>query len=251
MADNKVMARSVELLWGDRARPSRGPKPALTVEQITAAGIGIADTEGLAALSMQRVAGEFGFTTMSLYRYVPGKAELVALMTDTALGSPPVLTGIHGGWRPKLTEWATSFWAVLQKHPWSLEATVGQRPMGPNELGWMENAVDALSGSGMNGAEMMDAVLVVTGHVRSIAQQTLTIPAAQRGLTEQLWGAAMADLLRTHADRFPALASALSSATLESQDQGLTFGLERILDGLGLYIADRVRAAARRPSHTQ
>ncbi|GAA1694033.1 TetR/AcrR family transcriptional regulator [Fodinicola feengrottensis] len=240
----KSADRSIELLWGDRARPSRGPKPALTVEQITAAGIGVADAEGLAAVSMQRVAGEFGFTTMSLYRYVPGKAELVALMLDTALGEPPVLTAITGGWRPRLTEWAERLWTVTEKHPWSLEASVGLRPIGPNELGWTDSAVGTLTATGLTGSEILDTVVVVTGHVRSIAQQTLTIPAAQRGLTEHQWAATVTDLLRTHGDRFPSLLAAMASATAAGQDKGLAFGLERILDGLGLLIADRVRQAA-------
>ncbi|MEV6522678.1 TetR/AcrR family transcriptional regulator C-terminal domain-containing protein [Longispora sp. NPDC051575] len=83
--------RTAELLWGPGPRPSRGPKPGLTLERIVAAAIAIADAEGLAAVSMQRVAGDLDFTKMSLYRYVPGKAELTALMVDAAMGPPPDL----------------------------------------------------------------------------------------------------------------------------------------------------------------
>ncbi|WP_432758609.1 TetR/AcrR family transcriptional regulator [Streptomyces lydicamycinicus] len=82
-------AGSVELLWGGRERPSRGPKPALSLERITRTAIALADTGGLGAVSMQRVAAELDFTKMSLYRYVPGKSELVALMIDRAMGEPP------------------------------------------------------------------------------------------------------------------------------------------------------------------
>lgn len=80
---------TVELLWGTRQRPKRGPKPALTLEGIVAEAVAIADVDGLAELSMQRLAQGLGFTKMSLYRYVPGKAELTALMLDSALGAPP------------------------------------------------------------------------------------------------------------------------------------------------------------------
>src|SRR5689334_10146250 len=66
---------SVEFLWDGRAQPTRGPKPALTLEGITDVAIAVADAEGLAAVSMQRVAAELGKTKMSLYRYLPGKAE--------------------------------------------------------------------------------------------------------------------------------------------------------------------------------
>src|SRR6266496_1701688 len=99
-------AGSIELLWGLRTPPSRGPKPALTVERIAQAAIEIADADGFAAVSMQRVASHLGFTKMALYRYVADKAELLAIMIETAAGEPPDLGRVSGGWRPKLEEWA-------------------------------------------------------------------------------------------------------------------------------------------------
>src|ERR1700742_4126867 len=95
---------TADFLWHDRAKPTRGPKPALTLEQIADAAIAIADAEGLAAVSMQRVAADLGYTKMSLYRYLPGKAELVSLMLERGVGEPPALTA--GGWREALTEWS-------------------------------------------------------------------------------------------------------------------------------------------------
>ncbi|HEY1619933.1 MAG TPA: TetR/AcrR family transcriptional regulator, partial [Streptosporangiaceae bacterium] len=74
--------RGVDFLWGSRERPSRGPRPGLSVERIVAAAVGIADAAGLGAVSMQRVASEVGFATMALYRYVPGKTELISIMID-------------------------------------------------------------------------------------------------------------------------------------------------------------------------
>lgn len=76
-------ARSIELLWGLHERPKRGPKPKLTLAQITTAAIGIADADGLDALSMRHVGDNLGVTAMSLYSYVPGKAELLDLILDT------------------------------------------------------------------------------------------------------------------------------------------------------------------------
>src|SRR5258707_1378038 len=94
--------RTIELLWGERSEPRRGPKPSLSVEQIARAAGAVADAEGLEAVSMQRVAQECGVTTMALYRYVPGKAELIALMLDIGLGPAPHLDEVPGGWRPRL-----------------------------------------------------------------------------------------------------------------------------------------------------
>src|SRR6187549_2599767 len=117
---------TVEFLWGERARPTRGPKPAMTLERIAEAAIAVADAEGLAAVSMQRVAAELGKTKMSLYRYLPGKAELVAVMIERAIGGGAVLRG--GSWRGGLTEWSGRLFAAYLRHPWSVDATVGRRP---------------------------------------------------------------------------------------------------------------------------
>jgi AcrR family transcriptional regulator len=113
------------LLWGQRSAPKRGPRPTLTLDGITRTAIGIADAEGLAAVTMQRVAQVVGVTKMALYRYVPGKVELVALMTDAALGEPPALTG--GGWRERLDEWGRRMFGRFVAHSWTLETTVGAR----------------------------------------------------------------------------------------------------------------------------
>jgi AcrR family transcriptional regulator len=231
-------AATIELLWGPR-QPTRGRKPALSSQRIARAAIKVADADGLAAVSMQRVADELGVTKMALYRHVPGKAELVALMVDTAGDPPPVLDGEADGWRAQLDHWARRLFGLLQRHPWVLDATVGPRIMGPNELGWLEQAVAALDGTGLDGGERMDAVVVVLGHVRTIAQQSRTPTGTPHHPEEQL-RTSIAELLDTHGDRYPAVAAALASASRPgSQDRALEFGLERIFDGLGVLIAQR------------
>jgi hypothetical protein len=61
---------SIEAAWGLRERPAKGPKPGLSLDRIVEAAVGVAATEGLAAVSMGRVAKELSVSTMSLYRYV-------------------------------------------------------------------------------------------------------------------------------------------------------------------------------------
>ena len=80
---------SVQLLWGLREPPRRGPKPSFTLGEVVAAAIDVADGEGLAAVSMARVAHQLGSSTMALYRYVASKDELLLLMSDAAVGPPP------------------------------------------------------------------------------------------------------------------------------------------------------------------
>ncbi|MEU9116100.1 TetR/AcrR family transcriptional regulator C-terminal domain-containing protein [Streptomyces sp. NPDC048483] len=246
-------AGSVELLWGGRERPSRGPKPALSLERITRTAMAVADLGGLGAVSMQRVAGELDFTKMSLYRYVPGKTELVALMIDTAMGEPPTLAGgAPGDWRSALRTWAEQLAAAFRRHPWLLDATTGPRIMGPNELGWAERAIGALADTGLHGSERLDAVVIVTGHVRAITQvsASLGLGSAQAKEPEQVMSGLLNELLVGRTDRFPALTAALASAEdTNSRDQALEFGLERILDGLETYIARRAQAEHRPNDH--
>ncbi|MFF1822833.1 TetR/AcrR family transcriptional regulator [Kribbella sp. NPDC058245] len=223
-----------ELLWGSAQPPSRGPKPAVTLAGIAEAAIRIADAEGLDAVSMQRVADELPVTKMALYRYVPGKAELVAVMSDLAMGVPPERPSLP--WREALYAWSMDLYAGFRRHPWLLLSTIGRRPVGPNELTWMDRGVRALSDTGLDGSEQLDAIVVLVGHVRTLTLQTTTVPGRQ-GLTEEAFLSDFAAILTTHADRFPSLAAATQSAGQDNQ--GLEFGLQRILDGLELLINAR------------
>jgi AcrR family transcriptional regulator len=224
---------TADFLWGDRAKPTRGPKPALTLEQIADAAIAIADAEGLAAVSMQRVAADLGYTKMSLYRYLPGKAELVAAMLERGLGAPPSLDA-GAGWRAGLTAWAQALVDAYAGHGWALEATSGPRPVGPNELAWTEQALRVLP-EGLTGAERMDVIATVAGHVRMVAGQ-----AGRSGRPEAELEASMARALTEHADRYPAVAAAIADiAARGGAEQAFSFGLERILDGLETLIRRR------------
>ncbi|MEU8432032.1 TetR/AcrR family transcriptional regulator C-terminal domain-containing protein [Streptomyces sp. NPDC029216] len=244
MADGQWGA-AVRLLWGPPVTPARGPRRGLTLEQIAVAGVGIADAEGLGGVSMQRVAGQLSVTKMALYRYVPGKAELVALMVEAALPDPAggldaALAGAGSGWRGGLGVWARELLAGYRAHPWLLDATVGARALGPREVGWLERALAALEGCGLSGAEAMDVVVLVTGHVRGIAEQERAM-GGSGGVDEEL-GAVLAEVVRERGEAYPAVAAALGSVAGhggQGQGQGLEFGLQRIFDGVGLLVERR------------
>ncbi|MDX6259250.1 MAG: hypothetical protein QOH84_938 [Kribbellaceae bacterium] len=223
----------INLLWGDPPPPTRGPKPAMTVEGITKAAIAIADADGLDAVSMQRVAADLSFTKMALYRYVGGKAELVSLMTDRAIGLPPGHP--PQPWRQALMTWALDLYAAFERHPWLLLSTVGRRALGPNELTWMDLGVRALMETGLAGGEQMDALMTIAGQVRTIAHQSLTLPGGTIGISEENLTSALAEILATQPDRFPGLAAAMKSIA-GTENQGLVFGLERFLDGLEVLV---------------
>jgi AcrR family transcriptional regulator len=238
-SDAKDQAGVLELLWGRPRSPRRGPKPALNLERITQQAIGIADAEGLQAVSMQRVAEELGFTKMSLYRYVPGKAELVALMIDAAL--PPPDINEADSWHARFRAWGRQLWNELERHPWVLEVTIGRRPIGPNELAWLETGVAALSGTGLRGSEMLDAVVLMNGHIRSLAQQAVAGPVAGPILSERDVTDMMTAALREHGEHYPAILAAMEPSAGSAPDNALEFGIERIVDGLEALVTRRAR----------
>jgi AcrR family transcriptional regulator len=225
------MPPGVKLLWG--ARPARREsRPVLSLERIVREAIAVADGEGLGAVSMQRLARQLGAGTMSLYRYVPSKQDLVSLMFDAAMGEPPRLPS--GDWRAALRTWATATLGGFRDHPWGLEVVVTNRTMGPNEVAWSEAAFNAMSEAGLPAAAVLNAVLTVSGYVRGIAQLELD-PSLGRAESGGHRGPSLdLDVLRRFApDRYPTLMALLAAAEAESSTEGLfEFGLERILDGL-------------------
>ncbi|RSM75821.1 TetR/AcrR family transcriptional regulator [Kibdelosporangium aridum] len=234
----------VELLWGQKEPPSRGPKPALSVERIARVAMGIADSEGMAAVSMQRVAGELEFTKMALYRYVSGKSDLIAVMIELAVGDPPDLHEVPGGWRGKLEEFVRQLAVVWQQHPWLPWTTLGDRPMGPRELGWIEAAVSAVADTGLTGGEQLDAVFILFGLIRNT--QSMSMAGTQPWDSDKKATPLMQELLDRYGDRFPALTAATSGTNSVSRDNGREFGVRRYLDGLEALIDER--AARRRPA---
>src|ERR1700754_3298066 len=189
-----------KLLWEPASPPRRGPRPAFTLDDIARAGVAIADADGLGAVTMQRVAEQLGVTKMALYRYVPGKAELVALMLEIGLGAPPPRG--DRGWREALDAWCRALFAAFAAHPWAIEAAVGARLMGPNELTWLEEAVGALTGIGLDGSELLDVAVTLVGHARNLAAQGAGPNSA--GVEEPLQ-AGIGLLIQGREARFPAI----------------------------------------------
>jgi AcrR family transcriptional regulator len=238
--------RTLAMLWQTAPAPTRGPKAGLTLDRLARAGIALADAQGLHGVSMSRVAKRVGVTPMALYRYVPGKSELVDLIFDTAMGLPPDLDTIAGGWRPKMERWARGLWDVAIAHPWTLDVLTRLRLLGPNEVAWMECGGRALADAGLDGAALFDALLLVVGHVRNVAQYAVRPRGARvrSTLTNEQWIAGLAAVLAEHAERFPILLGATAAGAFAATDDAFDFGLQCVLDGL----ERRVAIAKRRPS---
>src|ERR1700716_508273 len=113
---------------------------------IVAEAIQLADTEGLTALAMRRIADNLGVATMSLYTYVPSKAELIDLMMDAAHGELERPADLEGGWRAKLEFIATATWELYPRHPWILQVITSRPPLGPHTMAKYEYELSAVDG---------------------------------------------------------------------------------------------------------
>ena len=110
--------RTMELLWGRTPPASRGPAAGLSPSDVVRAAIAVADADGFAGLTMRRIAERLGRSPMSLYTYVPGKAELIDLMLDRAYGEVLAAITSEGDWRAALESRARGDWAGYERHPW-------------------------------------------------------------------------------------------------------------------------------------
>ncbi len=247
--------RSMELLWGLQQRPKRGPKPRLTVEQIVQAAIGVADAEGWAALSMRRVAEQLGVAPMSLYTYVPSKAELIDVMLDAVHGELASPEDVPGNWRARLERIARENWALYLRHPWMLRIATSRPVMGPNVIARYDHELRAVSELGLTDVEMDLVVSLVNGHVEGAARRAVEAAQAEQhtGMTDAQWWEAHAPLLEKvfDANRHPLAArvgSAAGAAYGAASDpaHAFEFGLQRVLDGIAVFIEARSAQPDRR-----
>lgn len=235
-------ARSLGLLWRPPTRPGRS---GLTVAAIVAAGIELADADGLAALSMRRVAERLGVGAMSLYTHVPGRPDLVQLMTDTALG------GLYadvdeparapGGWRGGMEFVARRNWELYLRHPWLLDVA-GSRPvLGPNTSLKYEAELRPLDGIGLSDLEMDSVLTLVLTHVTGTASALAAASraSAESGMTDEQWWLEHAPVLTALIDPtlFPVAGRVGTASSQEYNAAGdpvhaLSFGLRCILDGV-------------------
>ncbi|KZB86290.1 TetR family transcriptional regulator [Amycolatopsis regifaucium] len=239
MAEEDAQAdpeRAIELLWG-APEPDR---PGLSLGRIVAAAIEVADEEGLTALSMRKVAERFGTTTMSLYRYVPGKAELVELMRDAVYGELPLESAAGLGWRAGLERWARRARELHRRHPWLVHSAGTRRLPGPNIMAGYDHALDVASRSGLPPAQVIAVVNLVGGFVESVARQVGETAELQRstGVSHERWWSERESLFE-RLDACPALGKLWRSGGMDAPLDPFEFGLQRTLDGVQMLVDNR------------
>src|SRR5690349_17259651 len=218
--------------------------PDLTRERIVAAAIRVADAEGLAQLSMRRIATELGAAPMSLYRHVNGKDELLVSMMDNVIAEDPLPARPPKGWRAQLELSSRLQWQSFRHHPWLAQALSITRPqLIPNGMRHTEWALRALDRSGLTIQEMMHVHTTLFSHVRGLALNLEAEAQAEQdsGLTSDEWMQTQEHGFRVIAGTgdFPLLNQLVNSEMELDLNQLFEFGLGRLLDGLERYLAGR------------
>jgi AcrR family transcriptional regulator len=247
------LPRGIALAWGVAAHPQRGPKRELSIEGIVDTAVAIADEKGLGAVSMSSVAAALGFTTMSLYRYVSAKEDLLLLMQDQAIGIPSRAAQESADWREGLTSVYRGMVEIYAAHPWVLDIDITGLPSTPNNLVWMDCGLGALSETPLTQEERLSTVLALTGCARWESQinRGYEARAAQTGVSPSERDLADAHIMSTLVTReqFPYLHDVIHAGAFSGEDNPFEYGLSRLLDGVEHYIATVTAEPDRRQEH--
>ncbi len=237
------LPRVLAIAWGMEVAPARGPRRELSHEAIVDAAIELADAQGLAGVTMAKVAEALGFTTMSLYRYVTSKDELIALMQDAVAREPAVLAVDAEDWRAGLSDFAAALHAVYATHPWMLDIPMSPVfVLMPNNMRFADAAYRAMRTLSVAPQVKQAALLCVTMLARVFGQfqRDLVRAAPDAGLEAEGLSALLEVVTR---ERFPDLAPVLASGgyTEDPSEEGnplddFALGLQLLLDGLAAQV---------------
>ncbi len=252
------LPRGLDLLWGRRAPGKRGPKPALSVDAIVEAAIRLADAEGLEAVSMARVAHELGFTTMSIYRYVDNKEDLLQLMWNASAEGAGTVVLEGRTWRERLRHWALIQRQSLAAHPWITQMPLATPPAAPNSLAFVEKGLSALDGTALKDDDKLRVVGALSSYTLSEARMANDAARAAKkaesaGGREAAWD--FRALLRELVDepsypRLHGIAWAPQRHPQPSETDEFLFGVELILDGVEALVERCRNRPRRRPRAT-
>jgi AcrR family transcriptional regulator len=245
--------RSIDLLWGSAEPGRRGPKPRYSANQVVDAAVAVADAEGLQAISVRRIAQELGVSPMSIYTYVPSKAELVGLMFDMVLGETATQDPESEDWREALTFVACERWRLTERHPWMLDLALHRPPLGPNLVARHEVALRILDATGLDDLTKDLVIDVLHSFLVGALLEAREAREVERvsGLTDEQWFAMAEPALTAQldAERFPHVLRlgeawrAADKAVVADPVWRFKFGLGVVLDGIGALIQARAGGA--------
>lgn len=221
----------------------RSPDRELSRDRIVAAAMAVADTEGLEALSMRRLAAELGAAPMSLYRHVAGRDALELMLVRAVFRAHPLPEPGPPGWRAKLELVCRVQWRAYRAHPWLAELISLTRPvLLPEAMAQTEWTLRALDGLGLGPAERTREAITLSALVRGLATSAAAEVRAERetGQANDQWWTTLQDELDAvlRSGRFPLLAT-VPEGVVQDLDGLLEHALTRHLDGLQVRLTRR------------
>lgn len=215
------------------ARPKkvRDGDAVLTRESIVETAVRLADADGIAKLSMRRLATELDCGVMSLYHYIADKEALVEALVDQVACEvePPA---IEASWRQAVRDIATLTLEAQLRHPWAIPVWSTAWP-GPCRLKLVELLLESLATADLP-ADIADLGFhAVTNHIQGFAQQRISF--GQLESRAEVTADRVTALLAA-ADAFPRVAEhiAFHQSSHPTHDE-FGFTLDLILDGLERY----------------
>lgn len=220
-------------------------------EQIARAAMGLADTEGIKAVTMRRIAQALDVGTMTLYHYVRTKDELYALIDDAMMGEL-ILDDAElptDDWRAALTAIAMRTREVQGRHPWIVEAPgpLGNR-IGPHSMRHFEQSLAATAGTALDHQGRIDLIGLVDEYAFGFSVRA----GAHADAAEGNWFDGIREYIEAQLETgdYPHIAALFPEgvergetwkrlAALDHDEGRFRRGLDRLLDGVALELERR------------
>lgn len=191
----------------------------------------IADSEGVEAVSMRKIAGKLSVEAMSLYHHIPNKDAILKGMVDLVLGEIEIL-GVEQVWKERLRGYARSIRKQLARHPWSLPLLSTFRNPGPETLSHYETILGIFLDAGFNLETTAHCYSLLDSYIYGFVQQSMSFA---MGAEEHGTVAPEQSLLSMELDSFPNLKRMMreyASRPEYSFEDEFEFGLTVVLDAI-------------------
>jgi AcrR family transcriptional regulator len=218
-------------IWFRPERSRRGPRPTLGRNEITQCAIELADSEGLDAVSMRRIAARLGSGATSLYWYISSKDDLFELMVDEVVGEIAVPDPSED-WRADVQTLAHNIHATLRKHQWMV--LLGIRPVvGPKTRAFGERALRMLDPLKLDQSLGIQILAALNNYLYGFVHRELAWEQVrgQAGLSEDEWSAQLRDQVDRARAHDPGFAEPWEARVALTDQDSFEFGLGCLLDG--------------------
>ncbi|MET1075519.1 MAG: TetR/AcrR family transcriptional regulator [Umezawaea sp.] len=228
MAD-KTRDPMLDSVWLAERRPATPQASPLSREAIVAAAVEALDADGLAALSMRKLATRLGVAPMSLYWHVPTKDAVLELALDAVFGEVGE-PHLDRAWTDAVRELMARLRQLFHRHRWLAQAQGRYPNIGPNAVALVESVLTVLHGTGLSKVEATRAGSTVVSFVVGFAMSEVRW-AEEFGATEpdQAWVSSLGD---RYGERFPLFMTQFEAPELWEDDAQFDYGLDCVIAGI-------------------